>query len=152
MSDPTKSGHISVSNLPEDPDFPQVLVSEFEAPELGEGTGAGQGTNDGREAVEVPPTAEAVAIVVAPDTSNLSDIGEASFGPAPPLAETVHGPDDRVRINNTTVYPWRVHSSLLITARDNSRWIGTGLIAISIREATRRPLSGQDSAPQSFWN
>ncbi len=59
----------------------------------------------------------------APNTSKLSDIGEASFGPA---AETVHGPDNRVKINATNTYPWRVHASLLITAADNSQWIGTG--------------------------
>lgn len=61
-----------------------------------------------------------------PDTSKLRDIGEASFGPPPPLAETVHGPDDRVQIINTSVYPWRVNASLLIIARDGSQWIGTG--------------------------
>ncbi len=63
---------------------------------------------------------------MAPDTSELRDIGEASFGPPPPQAETVHGPDDRVQITNTSAYPWRVHASLLITAADNSSWIGTG--------------------------
>lgn len=65
----------------------------------------------------------------APDTEGLPDIGEASFGPPPPpemRARTVHGPDNRVRINNTADYPWRVHASLLITAADNSQWIGTG--------------------------
>lgn len=127
MSESTpKSGHVAVSNLPEDPDFPQVLAPESESPELGESGEVGKATDDGTESVEVPASAEAAAVVVAPDTSNLRDIGEASFGPAPLLAETVHGPDDRVRINNTGVYPWRVHASLLITARDNSRWIGTG--------------------------
>jgi len=59
----------------------------------------------------------------APDTSKLQDIGVASFGEA---IETVHGPDDRVKINATNTYPWRVHASLLITAADNSQWIGTG--------------------------
>ena len=59
----------------------------------------------------------------APDTSKLSDIGVASFGL--PM-ETVHGPDDRVKITATNTYPWRVHASLLITAADNSQWIGTG--------------------------
>ena len=57
---------------------------------------------------------------------DLLDIGKASFGSPPAIAEVVHGPDDRVRINNTSAFPWRVHASLLITARDNSRWIGTG--------------------------
>jgi glutamyl endopeptidase len=61
-----------------------------------------------------------------PDTSKLPDIGEASFGPPPPLLETVHGPDDRVQITSTSVYPWRVNASLLIIARDGSQWIGTG--------------------------
>jgi V8-like Glu-specific endopeptidase len=65
-------------------------------------------------------------IYTAPDTSKLRDIGEASFGPPPPHAETVHGPDDRVQITDTAAYPWRAHASLLITAQDGSRWIGTG--------------------------
>ena len=39
--------------------------------------------------------------------------------------ETVHGPDDRVQITDTTSYPWRAIASLRITARDNSIWIGT---------------------------
>jgi len=64
--------------------------------------------------------------MTAPDTSALRDIAEASFGPPPAQLETVHGPDDRVQIKNTSAYPWRVHCSLLITAADNSSWIGTG--------------------------
>jgi V8-like Glu-specific endopeptidase len=66
------------------------------------------------------------ALFTAPRTSQLRDIAEASFGPPPPPAETVHGPDDRVQITNTSIYPWRAIASLLITARDNSMWIGTG--------------------------
>jgi len=62
----------------------------------------------------------------APETTSLRDIAEASFGPPPPEEETVHGFDDRVKITTTTVYPWRAHASLLITAADNSQWIGTG--------------------------
>jgi glutamyl endopeptidase len=69
---------------------------------------------------------EAVVELTAPDTSKLRDIAEASFGTPPPVAETVHGPDNRVQIKNTSVYPWRAHASLLITAADNSQWIGTG--------------------------
>jgi glutamyl endopeptidase len=61
-----------------------------------------------------------------PEAANLKDIGEASFGPPPPRRETVHGPDDRVQIRNTSVYPWRAHASLVVTAADNSMWIGTG--------------------------
>jgi len=62
----------------------------------------------------------------APDTSKLKDIGAASFGAPDGLLETVHGVDNRVKINTTNIYPWRVHASLLITAADNSQWIGTG--------------------------
>ena len=61
-----------------------------------------------------------------PDLSDLQDIGVASFG-EPPRFESVIGPtDERVRIQNTQQYPWRVIASLLITAADNSQWIGTG--------------------------
>ena len=42
------------------------------------------------------------------------------------VLEVVIGPDDRVQIQATQDYPWRAICSLLITARDNSRWIGTG--------------------------
>jgi V8-like Glu-specific endopeptidase len=59
----------------------------------------------------------------APDTSKLADIGAASFGQA--TLETVHGVDNRVRITATNTYPWRATASLLITAADNSQWIGT---------------------------
>lgn len=61
----------------------------------------------------------------APDLSGLEDIGVASFG-APPQLETVFGRDERVQITNTKQYPWRLSASLLITASDNSQWIGTG--------------------------
>ena len=64
--------------------------------------------------------------LIVPDTSTLPDIGEASFGPARPILETVHGVDNRIQITNTSVYPWRAIASLLITARDGSLWIGTG--------------------------
>lgn len=42
------------------------------------------------------------------------------------LTEVIIGADNRVRIFNTTVYPWRAICSLRITAKDNSQWIGTG--------------------------
>ena len=42
------------------------------------------------------------------------------------LTEVIIGTDNRVRIFNTTIYPWRAICSLRITAKDNSQWIGTG--------------------------
>jgi len=126
MSDQHLSGHLAVSNIPEDPDFPPVLARAAEEPELGEDGNQAVADDGGAEAVEVPFTAEAAPLITAPDTSNLRNIGEASYGAPPARAETVHGRDDRIPITNTDVYPWRVHASLMITARDNSRWIGTG--------------------------
>jgi V8-like Glu-specific endopeptidase len=38
---------------------------------------------------------------------------------------TVIGPDQRVKITNTQQYPWRAIASLLITAQDGTRYIGT---------------------------
>jgi glutamyl endopeptidase len=61
-----------------------------------------------------------------PPLASLPNAGEASYGPLPPAAETVHGPDDRIQITNTGVYPWRAQCSLLMTAADNSQWIGSG--------------------------
>ncbi len=40
--------------------------------------------------------------------------------------EVIIGADNRVRIFNTTIYPWRAICSLIITANDNSKFYGTG--------------------------
>jgi glutamyl endopeptidase len=55
---------------------------------------------------------------------HLLDVGAASFPGFNP--EAVFHPDDRVRVTTTNDLPWRVNASLRITARDGSRWIGTG--------------------------
>ncbi|WP_328868744.1 endopeptidase [Streptomyces sp. NBC_00287] len=119
---------MAVSNQPEE----QAALAAEQAPVTGpsegvEGKAIPPGA-DGLEHVEGYQRPEyerlAAEIWTAP-TADLRDIGEASFGPLPPVAETVHGVDDRVQITNTADYPWRVHASLLITAADNSRWIGT---------------------------
>jgi glutamyl endopeptidase len=123
-------GHTSVSNKPEESlvakeeeFFVEKPVSE--QPSGGKNGGANKTNPDGTELVpgHVKTMAALEPIFTAPDTSQLRDIGEASFGVA---AETVHGTDDRIQITNTAIYPWRVHASLLITAADNSQWIGTG--------------------------
>jgi V8-like Glu-specific endopeptidase len=71
-------------------------------------------------------TEEVSGLFQPPQRTDLRDIAEASFGAPPPREETVHGPDDRIQITDTRSYPWRAHASLLITAADNSQWIGTG--------------------------
>lgn len=42
------------------------------------------------------------------------------------MREVIIGADNRVRVHATTTYPWRAICALKITAKDNSRWIGTG--------------------------
>ena len=133
----TKPGPTTVSNLPESAEMPISTKSLIKPSTLGRGTVAPTG-NDGLESVEgyrrvyaTGPTPESVSAAPAPSqwvppTKMLPDVGEASFGPPPPQPETVHGPDDRIQINNTNEYPWSAIASLLITARDNSTWIGTG--------------------------
>jgi glutamyl endopeptidase len=140
--------HQPVSNEPEEalPEQEEQVSDSSEGPDAE----AGPVTEEGTEAVEgyTPVTTELPALTVAtsdeerasaresllqelprlwvaPDTEDLHDIGEASFG-EPPTLEVVIGTDDRVQITNTSAYPWRVHASLLITAADNSQWIGTG--------------------------
>lgn len=91
--------------------------------------------------VAVPETSEAGAVervpgydppsgapedLWTPPMANLPSAAEASYGPLPPQAETVHGPDDRVQISNTSDYPWRAQASLAMTGQDGSRWIGSG--------------------------
>jgi glutamyl endopeptidase len=74
--------------------------------------------------VQLESLAEVALSFTAPDTQNLHDVGAASFG-IPPQLEAVLGSDERVQITDTLQYPWRVTTSLLITAADNSQWVGT---------------------------
>ena len=121
-------GHTAVANSPEANDFPEVLRTESQPPAQGSDPRVAAVSDGDSEDVPRHRTAEAAHFEArqAPDTSGLADIGEASFGSEGPHVETVHGPDDRVQITNTSAYPWRAHASLLITAADNSMWIGTG--------------------------
>ena len=117
----------AISNQPEVSGPIELAEPVFQPPSEGSDS-AVSGVANGTEQVEghARTEAELSELWTAPVTTQLSDIGEASFGPPPPPAETVHGPDDRVQMTNTAVYPWRAHASLLITAADGSLWIGTG--------------------------
>jgi glutamyl endopeptidase len=59
----------------------------------------------------------------------LPDIGRAAFADPMITLETVHGPDNRVRVTppngDPASYPWCINAFLLITARDGSQWMGT---------------------------
>jgi glutamyl endopeptidase len=115
-------GHTSVSS-PGSGDTGGARESE-EPPGAGEGgdVDEAEGELEQVKGYELPDEEQALEMSVAVD-EQLRDIGEASFGPAP---EAVFGQDDRVQIQATSSYPWRVHCSLRITARDGSQWIGTG--------------------------
>jgi V8-like Glu-specific endopeptidase len=128
-----------VSNLPTDADerVTRSLVTEPSTEGIGprtapDGADGLEAVSDHRRASYFSGGQESVAAPTNPELwtpptiENLRDIGEASFGEPPPQPETVHGPDDRVQIQNTSAYPWRAIASLAITARDNSTWIGTG--------------------------
>jgi V8-like Glu-specific endopeptidase len=119
--------HAPVSNQTEETNISDAVVfaAGFE------GTAQSQQTprleENGQEPVKgFKSTKQARDALSVPNMAELRNIAEASFGTPLPIAETVHGPDDRVRITTTTSFPWRAHASLLITAADDSLWIGTG--------------------------
>jgi V8-like Glu-specific endopeptidase len=106
--------------------------SEEEEPEAGAEAAEVNGEIEMVEGYETPTPPGAEIAEFGPEGAEVDetldryhiDIGNASFGFGP---ETVHGIDDRRQITDKTAdYPWRVHCSLLITAADNSNWIGTG--------------------------
>jgi glutamyl endopeptidase len=151
------NGHTPESNVPEEPEEVAVREGQEVSEEPSEGEGfegtqapSLQGTEavPGYEQMRAPLDqilADPNIALTAPDTTELRNIAEASFGelhigmnpvadpvveataiPATAIPETVQGTDDRIQINDTASYPWRVHASLRITAADNSLWIGTG--------------------------
>ncbi len=72
-----------------------------------------------------------------PDPNQEADLPDAYFAsyaeaPVSPAKnedralEVVIGADDRIRINNTSAYPWRMHCSLRIVASTGKVYIGTG--------------------------
>lgn len=50
----------------------------------------------------------------------------ASYDVPAEAMEVIIGTDDRVKIGDTTVYPWRAICALRMTAADGTKWIGTG--------------------------
>ena len=126
-SQPTIGLHTPMTNIP--PSETTVAVPQMSPGSSGFGDEVEVASGAAVESVQADESEgfEAAEIVepVVPDLSTLEDIGVASFGP-PPQFEAVIGTDERIRIKTTKQYPWRVIASLLITAADNSQWIGTG--------------------------
>jgi len=92
--------------------------------ESGPGDGALTGVGGGSG----PRAALEASIVSSLDVDvGLRTAAEASFDIAPAITpESVIDDDGRRQIANTYAYPWRVHCSLRIIARDGSAWLGTG--------------------------
>lgn len=122
---PVTGLHTPITNNP--PSESTVVDTRISEGSNGAGPESEIITESGIESVpriEMESAVEGEFGFVAPDLSGLEDIGLASFG-APPLRESVIGTDERVQITETQKYPWRASASLLITAADNSQWIGT---------------------------
>ena len=123
-------GHDPITNQPET----SAVVEETrqENPNDGYADGRTEAAADGTEAVPgftKVGLGEAIGgdLFTAPQSEELRDIGEASFGPPAVAAEDIiGGVDSRARIPDTKSYPWRAICSLLITAADNTTWVGTG--------------------------
>lgn len=118
---PALGPHTAMTNVPATES--SVLAPKVSPGSLGMGNELALAVNSVLESVP-REVAESAVELTAPNTDGLEDVGIASFG-SPPQLETVLGTDERVLIKDTTKYPWRVTASLLITAADNSQWIGT---------------------------
>jgi glutamyl endopeptidase len=101
----------------------QKMVSPAE---VGKAKGVLDAKKGGTEALWPSVKLEAVAEAPKAPSAPLYDIGRASFKDTGVQLETVHGEDNRIQVQDTDKYPYRVNASLLITARDGSQWIGTG--------------------------
>ena len=126
---PTLSKHTSDSNR-----APLTTSKEF-APAFG-----AHGKNGATTMEKMAVSSKRPETVPAPGTVRAGrpiDAYWASFGTAVERAqvrakvdykimESIIGTDDRVRVTNNEVYPWRCICSLLITAQNGSQWIGTG--------------------------
>jgi V8-like Glu-specific endopeptidase len=107
-----------------------VVEQDFagEAPQKTSASGEEAG-EEGENPLEVegydPPTQESNETSEALMTEAIQETniqaGEAMF-----VQETVLGPDDRRKITNTRVFPWRTICYLEITAADGRRYLGTG--------------------------
>jgi glutamyl endopeptidase len=114
------------------------METEMEEVEGFVATKPGEGDKETYARVSTEAAAEADTLedpgVEAPITDQNLVLKEAFFASYPELepsaakaiTEVIIGTDDRTRILNTTIYPWRAICALRITAQNNSQWIGTG--------------------------
>ena len=116
--------HTPISNVA--PEVAAAAGKLVSLPETGEAKGVLKPRDNGTEMLRPERVSESTEVLEAPAAEHLRDIGAASFKDPAIVLETVHGPDNRLQVQDTDKYPYRLNASLLITARDGSQWIGTG--------------------------
>lgn len=157
ISSPLPGGHSPLSNQTE----PGPAITEMlqEEPAVGYADGKTEADADGTEGIPgfgITGLAEAATdnLFTPPQSDELRDVGEASFGAPAAANEDVIGVDNRTRVPDTKLYPWRVMCSLLITAADNSPWVGTAWF-ISPRTLITAGhcvhIKGSDVAARNGW-
>lgn len=118
--------HSPVTNQVQDSESEVTMLAETN-PDIGTAKTEKIETRNGLESVQgSKPKSRAVARFIAPDVEDLPDIATASYGQPEAGPRSIIGPDDRRRISNTHDYPWRATASLLITAKNDRQYIGTG--------------------------
>ncbi|MBS1695257.1 MAG: serine protease [Actinobacteria bacterium] len=131
MTSATHTNHVTDYEVPglSGPSEDAAAATEFESP-------------NGLDLNNPDPDTEVVNAAAAPPAGGETEAGEpaggdvaglpafdAIVGSYPELAdiaEVVIPPDERVRIQNTSVYPWSAICALRITANDGRQFIGTG--------------------------
>lgn len=122
LADVQPGPHTSVSNRSTET---APIVPERRAASLGSAENREETSSDVEALASERPQMPKGQLLFPPEVE-LPDIATASYGIPASMKEVVRGPDGRVAVKDTTAYPWRGHASLIITARDNSVWSGTG--------------------------
>jgi V8-like Glu-specific endopeptidase len=113
---------------------PSSMTTEFESPnglDLNNTNPDTESTNTRARSVAVgeSDTSEAGIVGATPGEFDEVSAVDAIVGSYPELAESVEviiGVDERIRVTNTTTYPWSAICALGITAANGRRFIGTG--------------------------
>jgi len=113
---------------------PSSMTTEFESPnglDLNNTDPNTESTNAKARSVAVgeSDTSEPGTVGAAPGEFDEVSAVDAIVGSYPELAEraeVIIGLDERIRVTNTTLYPWSAICALRITAANGSRFIGTG--------------------------
>lgn len=124
---PDLSPDTPVSNSDRSAADGKAIQEAYEEPRTGQAS-SGAGELDGDlEVVEgYNNRLKETRATASPDTNRTPDAAWATYGPPPLAEEIIVGQDDRVRILDTTVYPWSANACLQIVGPDNRTYLGTG--------------------------